>query len=165
VIEVSVERVRELLDYNQETGVFRWRVHRSRGAKRGQVAGSVDKKGYILLGIDGRNYPAHRVAWAYVYGEWPSSDLDHRDLDKANNAITNLRVASRSDNMGNTAAHVDNSTRVKGVCFDRRRGQFYASICKDGVRRFLGYFSNANEAGRAYERAANAAFGEFARAT
>lgn len=86
---LTVERLRELLDYDPETGVFRWKEPR-RKCRVGEVAGSLRKDGYVKIQVDGRFYQAHRLAWLCVYGVWPSA-IDHIDGNRANNAIANLR--------------------------------------------------------------------------
>ena len=88
-------RLRELLSYDPDTGLFRW--SKNKGSKdAGELAGCVSPKGYILIGIDGCLYLAHRLAWLYVHGEFPEKDIDHRDQDKSNNRICNLRLATSS---------------------------------------------------------------------
>lgn len=162
--QLTAQRLKEVLDYNPTTGVFTWKVTRARGARAGAIAGSISKDGYGLIGIDGRNYPAHRLAWLHYHGVWPKGDIDHVSLDKLDNRIINLRPASRSQNMANTTAHRDNHSGLKGVFFDRRRQRWASMITKDGRRKWLGYFDTAELAHAAYTRAADVMFGVFARA-
>lgn len=164
MIEVAISRIKELLIYDPETGIFIWRVTRARGAKAGSQAGSLDKNGYVVIGIDGRNYRAHRLAWAYEKGEWPVGDLDHEDRDHADNRIAKLRPASRSQNMANSVPHRDSSSGLKGIFFDKRRQRWASIITKNGRRKWLGYFDTAASAHAAYCLEAEKLFGEFARA-
>ena len=161
---IEVARLKEVLDYDPASGGFRWKVSRGRSAKAGAVAGSLSKDGYLLIGVDGRNYPAHRLAWVYVHGVWPEGDLDHVSLDRLDNRLDNLRPASRSQNMANTGPHRDNSTGLKGVYFDARRQRWAALVTKDGRRKWLGYHDTAEAAHATYCQAATDLFGKFARA-
>lgn len=167
-IEVTHAQLLEWLHYDPATGYFTWRITKGRCAKKGSRAGSFDKKGYVVINlrINGRQttYRAHRLAWFYVHGRWPESDIDHNKLDKADNRLDELREATRSQNMANTAAHADSLTGVKGVSFDKRRGRYYARIMKDGRHHHLGYFDHLEAAASAYASAAQRLFGEFARA-
>lgn len=99
---MTPERVRELLVYDYQTGMFTWRVTRGEFIA-GAVAGSLKREGYWRIGLDGKQYAAHRLAWAYVYGVWPKHGLDHRDRDKTNNRIDNLREATNAQNAQNAA--------------------------------------------------------------
>jgi hypothetical protein len=127
----------------------------------GDVAGSLNRQGYIRIAIDYKYYLAHRLAWLYVYGEWPSGRLDHRDLDRANNRIANLRPATDMQNCANAKRRVDNSTGFKGV--STRQGRYIAQINRDGRRICLGRFDTPEAAHEAYKAAALKHFGEFAR--
>lgn len=173
-MSITQERLREVLDYNPETGVFTWKVRVLRDEFRrtdkvwntrwaGKVAGFTRPDGYIGLMVDGRKCQAHRAAWLYLHGSWPPADLDHIDGDKSNNAAWNLRHASRSKNMANIGAHADNSVGAKGVYRDRRTGKFVARISPNGRSIHLGVFDNLSDAKMAYARAAAKHFGEFAR--
>src|SRR4051812_21947997 len=84
----SVERLRELLEYNPETGILRWKVNRRGYAKAGDIAGGRSTKGYIRLRVDGNPQYAHAVAWAIYYGEWPTGLLDHENTDGTDNRIS-----------------------------------------------------------------------------
>jgi hypothetical protein len=162
---ITIDRLRELLHYNPDTGIFTWRVTRSRKAKAGTQAGSLHtRRLYVVIRIEQQNYAAHRLAWAYVHGQWPLGDLDHVSMDYADNRIANLRPASRSENMGNTKPHRDNACGLKGANFDSRRGRWVSYIMKDGHHKWLGYFDTAEQAHTAYCEEAARLFGTFARA-
>jgi hypothetical protein len=101
--ELTANRLREVLDYNSETGVFTWRVALRPRMKIGTVAGWLDERGYRRVRIDARPYLAHRLAWLWMTGEWPSGRLDHRDGDPGNNCWSNLREAMQSQNSANSS--------------------------------------------------------------
>ena len=124
--ELTVDIVRHLLDYNEETGIFRWRYDMRRVPSNG-VAGMVCHDGYIRIGLNKRQYSAHRLAWFYVYGEWPEKEIDHINRDRADNRISNLRDVSRSENIANTPARAYSKTGIKG-CHEVKSGRFCAQI-------------------------------------
>jgi hypothetical protein len=128
-------------------------------------AGVVNDRGYVKVRIAGRAYSAHRLAYLYMTGEWPKGQIDHKDLNKANNAWANLRQCLPRENLGNRGLQANNTSGLKGVSIDRRRVDrpFRAFIAKDGKNRSLGSFRTADEAHAAYCRAAEQQFGEFAR--
>lgn len=163
---ITAARLRELLNYDPETGVFTWRADRRYGrTKAGDVAGCLCKtRGYIHIRLDGRLYYGHRLAWLYVHGVWPAGRLDHRDTDGDNNRLTNLRPATQSQNRGNSRRSRRNASGVKGVYLDKRTGRWVAEVQVGGRRRYLGSFALKADAGDAYCEAAKEAFGEFARA-
>lgn len=159
--QATQERLRELLTYCPETGVFRWRVSRG-GEFAGAIAGSQTGDGRIKIMIDRRLYKAHRLAWLFVHGEWPSGDLDHADRDGSNNRIANLRPAARAENNINSQAVRSKLGLPKGVRRVLKNGKFRAEISVYGVRTHLGTFATPAEAGEAYRRAAARYYGEFA---
>jgi hypothetical protein len=160
---LTAERLRELLDYDPETGIFTWRANRGR-ARAGMVAGYLARDGYRLIEIDGHPYQAHRLAWLYVFGEWPEGYLDHRDCDRDNNAIDNLRTANRHQNAGNSRISKRNTSGYKGVSWHKRDRKWQAQIYRDGKACSLGYFDDPEEAHEAYMDAAREYWGEFASA-
>lgn len=163
--ELTAARLRELLRYDPETGVFtrRQNLSNSKAFKPGDVAGGIDKStGYIKISVENRAYWAHRLAWLYVHGLWPDGLLDHRDENKANNAIRNLRPADKSLNGQNvTAARSSSKSRLLGACPDGK-GRWQATITVNRKQRHLGRFDTAEEAHAAY-LAAKAELHPFAR--
>ena len=104
---LTAEFVRTLFDYNSETGVFTRRVSRGK-SPAGSIAGSCGSDGYIRIGIDGRSYRAHRLAWLYVNGFWPTSQIDHVNCIRTDNRASNLREATHGENQTNAAAYRNN---------------------------------------------------------
>jgi len=157
---LTARRLQELLSYDPGTGLFTWKVTFSR-AKLGKVAGSFDSDGYHKIQIDGRVYRGHRLAWLYMTGEWPESEIDHRDLDRSNNRWDNLRPATHSQNQMNTRPR--GVSGIKGVRWHGRDRVFRATIWLNGRAVQLGAFATAEAAAAAYAVAARQHFGEFAR--
>lgn len=143
---VSAARLRELLHYDPETGVFTWRVNRGRTAKAGSIAGFICKpQGYINTSVDGRTYKTHRLAWLHVYGEWPLQDIDHLNGVRTDNRIANLRDVSRSFNMQNRRTHsTHNKAGVLGVSFHKKTKKWMAQITNNGRRITLGYYETTD---------------------
>jgi hypothetical protein len=156
----TVERMRELFDYDPETGKFYQKQSAKSGFVPGSEVGSMNPDGYIYLSIDGLLVRAHRVAWALMTGDWPNGDIDHEDRDKANNRFKNLRPATYSQNQANTTMRA-NSTGRKGVRFGKH-GKFAAQIKCAGKVLHLGTHETLDEAAHAYNKAAVALHGEFA---
>jgi len=155
-IMLSLNRLKELLDYDPLTGVFVCLIPRrggygGRGLDVGDIAGCLHLKGYWVIGIDGTEYKAHRLAWFYIYGVWPAFQIDHLDHDKTNNRIANLRDVTQFLNQQNIIlARKKNSSGFLGVHFHKRSGKYVAQIRVSGEGKFLGYFETAKEAHAAY---------------
>lgn len=167
------DRVRELLDYNPETGALIWRVDRTNGKGRilraaGSEAGGVGAtsktNSYRIIKIDGRKYLAHRIAWLIMTGSWPAKGIDHADGDGLNNRWINLREANQSQNSGNQRLSRNNTSGAKGVSWSADKGKWRAQIKVGGKARNLGYFATPEDAHAVYVDAAKKYFGEFARA-
>lgn len=150
----SLERVRELLDYNPETGQFVWRVSRSGNARAGSIAGGINGDGYLIISIDDRPQKAHRLAWLSVYGVWPTNPLDHINRVKSDNRICNLREVTVTENTQNRSAFRNNKTGFKGVHFDKTSALYRAQIRHMGKLHRLGRFKTPEEAFAAYQQAA-----------
>jgi hypothetical protein len=160
---LTAERLREVLEYDPGTGRFTWRIrHRRIGV--GAEAGSIDRRGYVRIRIGGKRYAAHRLAWLYVHAAWPSDQIDHIDGNPRNNRLANLRVATNSQNQGNSRRRRHSASGFKGAYYHKPSGRWRAAIRKDGVRIQLGRFDTPEEAHAAYCKAAAALHGEFARA-
>jgi HNH endonuclease len=151
--DLTAARLRELLDYDPNTGRFIWRSDQKRKPKPGAVAGCDDGSGYVRISIDGSLYRAHRLAWLFTYGQWPKNDIDHIDCNRSNNAITNLRDATRSINLQNQRrARSDNkSSGLLGVYKDAGRWKSKIRVGEDVV--LLGRFDTSEEAHKAYVQA------------
>jgi len=158
---VSSARLRELLDYDPATGEFRWRKRMCSSIKPGDIAGGLDKEGYRKITINGRQYPAHQLAWLHMKGTWCSLVIDHRDGNRSNNRWRNLRSATRSQSNANRGLNRNNKCGFKGV--SRYRGRWRATIRKDWRTRHLGIFPTRQEAHAAYAKAARKLHGQFAR--
>lgn len=158
--DVTLERLRSVLDYDPETGILRWGsgVNKFVKWKIGSLAGT-DSNGYLSIVIDYRMYMAHRLAWFYVHGVWPDQ-IDHRDMNRRNNAIANLRLATFSQNNANRCVRGDCSSGYKGVRFHKPSKRWQARL----AQRHLGLFSSPKEAHSAYIAAAIEKYGQYANA-
>lgn len=158
--KLSAERVRQMLSYEAETGVFTWVALSGRRAKIGDRAGSFNKSiGYRVIGIDGARYYEHRLAWLWVTGSWPDNDIDHINCDKSDNRWTNLRGATMAQNIANIGSWRHNTSGLKGAHWSKAAQRWSSRI---GARH-LGLFDTREEAHEAYVKAAKDKFGEFAR--
>lgn len=156
---ITAERLRELLHYDPETGVFT----RLCGRCAGRRAGALNETGYRHVYADGVLYLEHILAWLYMTGEWPDDEVDHWDLDKSNNRWGNLRQATSSQNQMNHPIKKTNTSGHKGVHWAPHAGKWRAQIRISGVGHHLGYFATAEEASAAYAQAAKLRHGAFAR--
>lgn len=150
---LTVERLKELLDYDPESGVFTWRVDRNHNAKAGDIAGYVDKSiGYIRIRIDDVPHPAHRLAVIYHTGELipPLHDVHHLNEAKTDNRIDNLEVIHTR--LHTCQHHSDRGTGFwpkclyPGVMWDQSSGKWQARTKIDGCKYHLGMFTDAEEA-------------------
>jgi hypothetical protein len=164
---LNSERLREVLNYAPETGVFTWAKKTCRKVTVGKVAGCISKfaRGgpYRVIRVDKTLHLAHRLAWLHVHGDWPADELDHINLDGLDNRIDNLRPATRAQNQRNVGISKRNTSGAKGVCKDRRTGKWRARVYA-GREYHIGVFDSFEEAVGAHERAAARYHKEFAAA-
>lgn len=133
------------LDYDQDTGVFRWKVNPGKRRIVGSVAGCVRPDGYRVISLKRCDYRAHHLAWLYVNGALPKNEIDHIDGRPDNNAIANLRAATRLQNLLNIAIKKNSLTGFKNVQ-RRKDGKFVARIRVNGKRIWLGSFNTPEDA-------------------
>lgn len=153
----------EIVSYDPDTGLFVWKgLTGTKIGLNGCVAGSNHIAGYISVSINKKPYLAHRLAWFYVHGDWPSSGLDHIDCDKKNNRISNLRQSNQSQNGANQKIKKNNNTGFKGVGFRRDIGKWRSRIMVNRKEITLGVFDTPEAAFFAYQTASKKYFGEFA---
>ena len=148
---LSHERLKALVSYNQETGIFT-RLVSVPFAPAGSQCLCRNSLGYVVFRIDGFLYAAHRLAWFYAHGEWPRV-IDHINGDRADNRIQNLRSATQRENMWNRAKSTRNTSGLKGTCL-LKNGQFRAQIVVNGRYYSLGQHDTAEAAHQAYVQAA-----------
>jgi len=132
-------------EYDPLTGFFKRKNRKN--AKF--PAGTLQPHGYIKIHFEKKQYYAHRLAWIYFYGEFPTKEIDHINGNKSDNRISNLRHVSRSENAQNMKTHLDNSSGLKGVCFFQ--GKWIAQICINNKKQVIGKFESKEEASNAYK--------------
>jgi hypothetical protein len=159
---LTIEQVKDVLTYDPDTGNFYWRVDRS-NVRAGSVAGSKISIGYTLIRLYDRQVLAHRLAWFYVYGQWPSDQVDHINGDRSDNSLKNLRLASQSQNSCNGALRSTNSSGYRGVSWSKEKNKWVSRIVKERKQYVLGYFASKEEAYYAYLKAARELHGDYSR--
>lgn len=149
--EVILKRIKELLSYDPETGKFVWLVSTGKRVK-GDIAGGISEHGYCRIKIDGIKYMAHRLAWAFIYGEFPENEIDHVNGIRYDNRRINLREADRSSNIQNLqGSRKDNELGVLGV---HQIGEsFVAQLQVLGKKVFYGRYKTLEQASLAYQEA------------
>jgi hypothetical protein len=159
-MNLTADRLRHLLDYNPETGQLSWRSPTAHNVKRGQIAGNRHGGGYLHTMVERRRHQNHRLAWLHFYGEFPVGVVDHINGDKADNRISNLRLANRSTNAANSKAR--GSSGFKGVTACKKRWRAQITVNQEVI--YLGLYKTKEEAHAVYAEAARQHFGEYARA-
>lgn len=157
---ITYERIREVMDYDHETGIAIWRVTLSPKAVAGAVMGCADRRGRIKVQIDGRQYYLSRLIWLYQTGEMPDEQVEHRDVNSANNKWINLRLSNQSSNNANRRPI--GATGLKGVC-KNKNGKYSSFIMQNRKYKNLGTFECPAAASFAYQIEADKVWGEFAR--
>lgn len=152
-VELTAEELKSILYYDSHTGCFYRRP--LDGYQR--PAGCLSlKDGYTRIRIRGVSYLSHRLAWLYVYGEFPKGMLDHINRNPQDSRIENLRPSNHSLNQQNVVARADNEFGARGVGFEKRVGKWRARITVNKVTHWLGYFQSIDDAKSAYWMAAAA---------
>lgn len=157
---IEKEYILSKLSYNPDTGLFHWNYDKGK-ARTGNVAGSVHCAGYILIGIARRRYLAHRLAWLFITGAWPTHHIDHINGIRTDNRSCNLRNVTQAQNNLNLPMQARNTSGHKGVWFHANRWR--AGIRLNGKRIYLGRFKRVEDAAAAYKTKEAELFGEFSR--
>ena len=144
--ELTAEYLRSILHYDPATGIFTWRVSTSNRVRAGDVAGCQNGSGYLLIKVQSRLYPAHRLAWLYVYGVWPKDQIDHINRNRSDNRRANLREVTNKQNGQNASKRSDNTSGHPGVSWHKRDFKWVAQIMHNQKLIHLGYFSILEEA-------------------
>ncbi len=144
---LTAERLKELVQYNPETGVFTRKTDRG-GYKAGEVMGATSHRGYMKIGVDMRRYYAHRLAWLYVYGEMPKV-VDHINGNTSDNRLSNLRNVDQAGNLQNMKRmNRKNTSGFTGV--SKKRNKWTAAMSLNDARVYIGTFKTKEEAYAAY---------------
>lgn len=157
---IELERLKRLLTYCEHTGVFTWNMTKGPSRKLGSIAGSIDSSGHRQIKIDGKCYSAHRLAWFYFHGVWPTNQVDHKNNIRDDNQLTNLREATNAQNQQNGRLK-KNGTGFKGVIKKGNKWGALITVCKKHV--WLGSFRHIEQAAAAYDWASVKYFGEFSK--
>ena len=155
---ITQELLKERLHYDKDTGIFTWLDIKVNGnSARNKRAGSIDRAGYVKIGFSVNSkfylFQAHRLAWLYEYGEFPSENLDHLNHNKADNSIINLRIATHRENLRNQSMSSNNTTGYTGVSFNKRADKYEAYVTVSYKMTHLGYFKNIEDAAKAAQEA------------
>ena len=161
--QLTIERLKELLHYNPDTGVFTWLKRKGWRAIKGNAAGTLGLNGYIWVGIDGRRYLAHRLAWFYETGCTPKCFIDHINGSPSDNRICNLREADFHQSSCNTKIPSSNRSGEKGVCWSKRECKWRVVVVTRRRQIHLGYFSDIEDAVNAARNGRKMYHGEYAR--
>jgi hypothetical protein len=149
---ITVERLRQVLDYNHETGIFTRRITLGATAIAGSVtSAATDAHGYRRVMVDGRRYPAHRLAWLHFHGVWPADQIDHINGSRSDNRIANLRAVTQLVNIQNQrTARRNNASGFLGVSWVKDRSKWRAQIMVSGAVLKIGHFTTPEAAHAAY---------------
>lgn len=126
-MKITQVRALEMLVYEPLTGVLRWRVDHGKKLA-GSIAGTSDKKGHWVVGLDYGQHQAARLIWLMVKGEWPENEVDHKDGDGENNRWLNLRPATHKQNLENLPRQGYGEAGFRGVHWDKQRGKWECRI-------------------------------------
>jgi len=137
--------IREIFDYNPDTGILTNRVTRSSGAIKGKVAGCANSP-YLNVTVNGESHGVHSIVWLYVHGYLPETDIDHINHDKRDNRIGNLREVSRQCNQRNRLTGKNSKSGVKGVSWSDTTKVWMAHIMVGGKSIWLGNSKDLVEA-------------------
>jgi HNH endonuclease len=163
---LSFARLCEVVDYDPNTGIFRWKMRTSNRVAVGDICGQVDRHGHRSINIDGWRYLAHRLAWFYMYAVWPKEEIDHINQVTDDNRIENLREVSRSQNNMNRSKNKSNAVGFKGVCrHPQAKHKFMAQITVNRKNIYLGLYDTPEEAHAKYVEASKLYHGEYGRTT
>jgi hypothetical protein len=145
--------LRELFDYNSETGELICKVRTGARSVVGKAVGGYDDRGYLTTGLNGVRYKLHRLIWKWMTGEDAGSDLDHVNGDRGDNSWSNLRKVCHHVNGKNRKMARNNTSGMSGVNFDVTSGKWVARAGDNMKRKHLGRFDTFEEAVEARRKA------------
>jgi HNH endonuclease/AP2 domain len=159
---ITQKELKELLEYNPDTGIFTWNKKPNRRILVNSIAG-FKSLGYISIRLLGRIYRAHRLAWLYMTGSWPQKEyIDHINGIKDDNRFCNLREATNSENCFNSAKRPLNTSGYKGVSYDKSRNKWSVRATINTKKYFIGRYESAEMAYEIYKKFVCKKHGEYA---
>lgn len=144
--DLTQERLKSLLSYDPDTGIFRWINSPTNCVKAGQVAGTPNLNGYVRIIIDKKKYYAHRLAWLYVEGKWPKDQIDHINGNRSDNRIANLREVNQKQNSENVLSRTNNTSGERGVVWLKEKKKWRVQIRHNYKSLYFGNYKNFDEA-------------------
>jgi len=144
--KLTQAKLKELLHYDQETGIFTRKVTAKHNAKRDDIAGWENKGGYLCISIDNKTYIASRLAWLYEFGYFPENEIDHKDKISHHNWIDNLRELSHQCNSRNCGNPKNNTSSVKGVVWDKPKQKWRVQIIINKKCKNIGRYKSFDNA-------------------
>ena len=155
---ITQSELKEVLSYDEMTGQFVWINPKTNRLKIGDVAGWLNNKGYLHIKIGKASYKCHRLAWLYVYGEFPDGQLDHVNGNKNDNRINNLRSVSNKENGENRKLHSSNTSGHRGISWNKKSNKWTATVRHLGQLHHIGQYSVLEDAVKAVKEARNLFF-------
>ena len=142
---MSSDELKQILSYDKNTGHFSWLIKKN-GMK--DTVGTVNSDGYICIGINGKIYKSHRLAWLYTYGVLPKGVIDHINGDKSDNRISNLRDVSSKINSQNMRRSKSNNSvsTIPGVYQEKRSLRYRVKLNINGKQKCFGNYITKEEA-------------------
>lgn len=153
-MELTKDRLMELLEFDSGAGVFVWLANRG-SAKKGDVAGKKNANGYTQIKIDGKWYYAHRLAWLYKQGCFPIGQIDHINNIRSDNRLINLRLVNQKQNSENRFVSTKSCTGALGVSFHKKAKKFVARVKHNRRSHYIGLFETVAEASLAAQNMRN----------
>ena len=154
-----IERLKEILNYNPETGVFTWKEKRKWSKEVGSVAGHLythplSGNKYIFIHTCGRQWRAHRLAFLLMTGKESEYEIDHVNGDGTDNRWVNLKEVAHTSNMKNLRRRKEGvGSGVMGVRWNKKANKWIAGINHKGKNVHLGLFVDFNDAVKARKEA------------
>lgn len=161
--DITAEELLAAFSYDPSTGDLCWKIRPANNVKVGVPIRAINTSGYYHVGFRRKVYTVHRLVWLMTHGEWPELEIDHINLDKLDNRLENLRLATKGQNLTNIPKGCGLTSQYKGVCWKKSNNCWTAQISHNGKCHWLGHFDNEYDAHLAYCEAAKLLKGEYAR--